>query len=81
MIESFFQIFSIARSLLFDTFQTNKKIKETHLASEREKKKERIKVQIKDNTRKHKTHNGEKPSNLRPKPITSNTKQVVQGDG
>jgi len=58
MIENFFQIFSMARSLLFDTFQTNKKIKEKHLASEQEKKKERIKVQTKDNTRKHRTHNG-----------------------
>jgi hypothetical protein len=83
MIESFFQIFSMA-SLLFNTFQTNKKIKEKHLASEQEKEKERIKVQTKDNTPKHRTHNGktqeEKPSNLRPKPITSNTKQVMQGD-
>lgn len=59
MIESFFQIFSIARSLLFDTFQTNKKIKEKHLASEQEKKKERIKVQTKDHTKKCKMHNGE----------------------
>ncbi len=58
MIENFFQIFSMARSLLFDTFQTNKKIKEKHLASEQEKKKERIKVQTKDNTWKHRTHNG-----------------------
>jgi hypothetical protein len=75
----------MARSLMFDTFQTNFLKKEKHLASKQQKKKERIKVQTKDNAQKHRTHNGktqeEKPSNLRPKPITSNTKQVVQGDG
>jgi hypothetical protein len=44
------------------------------------KKKGGIEIQTKDNTQKCKTHIGE-PSNVRPKPITNSTKQVVEGDG
>jgi hypothetical protein len=59
-------------------------MKEEHPAEEQEKKKERIKVQTKDHTRKCRTLNGgvlrEKTQNLAPKPITNSMKQVVQGD-
>jgi hypothetical protein len=48
------------------------------------RRKERIEVQTKDHTRKCKTYNGEpeeeKTRNLGPNPMTSSTKQVVQGD-
>jgi hypothetical protein len=48
-------------------------------------KKERIKVLTKDHIQKCSMHNGEpweqKTQNLGPNPITSSTKQVMQGDG
>jgi len=59
-------------------------MKEEHPAEEQEKKKEKIKVQTEDQTRKCRTHNGgvlrEKTQNLAPKPITNSMKQVVQGN-
>ncbi len=62
-----------------------KKTKEKHLAREQGNRKEKTEVQTKDHTQKCKMHNKEpwkeKIWNLRLEPITSNTKQVVQGDG
>jgi hypothetical protein len=55
------------------------------MEKELEKKKKKTEVQRKDHTWKCRTHKGEpskeKTQNLGPKPITSNTEQVVQGDG
>jgi len=55
---------------------------EKHMTKEQDKKMARTKVQTKDHTQKCKTHNGklleEKTLNLKPKPITSSMKQVMQ---